>query len=75
MMDDTLVGFVNWAYIHDLTEKRFKKNGKIKATEWKSGNNLWLVEIVSIKNTFNMMRTIYNYFKERLHRSDNLLTG
>ena len=64
---DTLVGFVNWAYIHDLTEKTFKKNGKIKATEWKSGNNLWLVEIVSIKNTFAMMRTIYNYFKQRLN--------
>ena len=64
---DTLVGFVNWAYIHDLTEKRFKKNGKIKSTEWKSGNNLWLVEIVSIKNTFAMMRSIYNYFKQRLN--------
>ena len=64
---DKLVGFVNWAYIHDLTEKRFKKMGKIKASEWKSGNNLWLVEIVSIKNTFSMMRFVYKYFKERMN--------
>lgn len=64
---EQLVGFVNWAYIHNLTEQRFKKTGKIMATEWKSGNNLWLIEIVSIKNTFKMMRTIYNYFKQVLH--------
>lgn len=62
-----LVGFVNWAYIHNLTEQRFKKTGKIKSNEWKSGNNIWLIEIVSIKNTFNMMRDIYNYFKQVLH--------
>ena len=64
---DKLVGFVNWAYIHNLTEQRFKKTGKIKSNEWKSGNNIWLIEIVSIKNTFNMMRDIYNYFKQVLH--------
>ena len=64
---EQLVGFVNWAYIHNLTEQRFKKTGKLKSNEWKSGNNLWLIEIVSIKNTFNMMRDIYNYFKQVLH--------
>ena len=61
-----LVGFVNWAYIHDLVEKRFKQTGKIKSNEWNSGNNLWLIEIVSIKNTFKMMRWVYNYFRKQL---------
>lgn len=64
--EDELVGFVNWAYLHDLVQKRYKETGKIKQTEWKSGNNLWLIEIVSIRNTFNMMRWVYNYFKEKL---------
>ncbi len=50
--NNELVGFVNWAYIHDLVEKRFKQTGKIKSNEWKSGNNLWLIEIVSVKSTF-----------------------
>jgi len=57
--NNELVGFVNWAYIHDLVEKRFKQTGKIKPNEWNSGNNLWLIEIVSIKNTFKMMRWVY----------------
>jgi len=64
--NNELVGFVNWAYIHDLVEKRFKQTGKIKSSEWNSGNNLWLIEIVSIKNTFKMMRWVYNYFRKQL---------
>ena len=64
--NNELVGFVNWAYIHDIVEKRFKQTGKIKSNEWNSGNNLWLIEIVSIKNTFKMMRWVYNYFKKQL---------
>ena len=64
--NNELVGFVNWAYIHDIVEKRFKQTGKIKSNEWNSGNNLWLIEIVSIKNTFKMMRWVYHYFKKQL---------
>jgi hemolysin-activating ACP:hemolysin acyltransferase len=64
--NNQLVGFVNWAYIHDLVQKRFKQTGNIKPNEWNSGNNLWLIEIVSIKNTFKMMRWVYNYFRKEL---------
>jgi len=64
--NNQLVGFVNWAYIHDLVENRFKQTGKIKSNEWNSGNNLWLIEIVSIKNTFKMMRWVYHYFRKQL---------
>lgn len=64
--NNELVGFVNWAYIHDLVEKRFKQTGKIKSSEWNSGSNLWLIEIVSVKNTFKMMRWVYNYFRKQL---------
>lgn len=64
--NNELIGFVNWAYIHDLVEKRFKQTGKIKSNEWNSGNNLWLIEIVSVKNTFKMMRWVYHYFRKQL---------
>jgi len=64
--NNELVGFVNCAYIHDIVQKRFKQTGNIKPNEWNSGNNLWLIEIVSIKNTFKMMRWVYNYFRKEL---------
>ena len=63
--NEQLVGFANWAYLHDLVEKRFKKTGKIKNTEWKSGRHAWLVEVVSIKKTRELTKKLYNYFKER----------
>ena len=58
--------FTNWAFLNDDVEKRFKQTGKIKSSEWNSGNNLWLIEIVSIKNTFKMMRWVYHYFRKQL---------
>jgi len=61
-----LVGFANWAYLHDLVEKRFKETGKIKQTEWKSGRNAWVIEVVSIRNTKALTQKLYNYFKERI---------
>ena len=62
---DELVGFANWAYLHDLVEKRFKETGKIKQTEWKSGRNAWLIEVVSIRKTRELTKKLYNYFKQR----------
>ncbi len=63
--NDEVVGFANWAYLHDLVEKRFKETGKIKQTEWKSGKNAWLIEVVSIRKTRELTKKLYNYFKER----------
>ena len=62
---DELVGFANWAYLHDLVEKRFRETGKIKQTEWKSGRNAWLIEVVSIRKTRELTKKLYNYFKQR----------
>ena len=62
---EELTGFANWAYLHDLVEKRFRESGKIKQTEWKSGRNAWLIEVVSIRNTRELTKKLYNYFKDR----------
>src|SRR5210317_1657733 len=64
--NNKLICFVNLSYLHYLVEKRFKQTGKIKSNEWNSGSNLWLIEIVSIKNTFKMMRWVYHYFRKQL---------
>lgn len=63
--NNELVGFANWAYLHSLVEKRFQETGKIKQTEWKSGINPWIIEVVSIKNTKELTKKLYNYFKKR----------
>lgn len=67
---DELVGFANWAYLHDLVEKRYKETGKIKKIEWKSGKNAWLIEVVSIRKTRELTKKLYNYFKDRTKVED-----
>jgi hemolysin-activating ACP:hemolysin acyltransferase len=63
---EELVAFANWAYLHHLVEQRFKNTGKIKPSEWKSGNNLWIIEIVSIGKTKELMKQLINKFKQQL---------
>jgi len=64
--NNKIVGFVLWAYLHDLVQKRFKKSGKIKANEWNSGKNVWIVDILCLENTKQIMSWVINYFKEIL---------
>lgn len=68
--NDEVVGFANWAYLHDLVEKRYKETGKIKQKEWKSGRNAWLIEVVSSRNTRELTTKLYNYFKEKTRVGD-----
>lgn len=70
--EKSIIGFVNWAYLHNLVQERFKLTGKIKQNEWNSGNNLWLIDILSIDNTFAMMRWVYNYFKKELKLNNSI---
>ena len=61
-----IYGFINWAYLDKATESNYKKNGKIYKNEWKSGNKLWLHDIVITRNSSKVMSWVYNYFKKLL---------
>ena len=68
---DELIGFVNWAYIHDITEKRFKASGKIKPMmRWVYNN---FKDILHVGESINWLRTnsdIYRVgkkFKREFH--------
>ena len=47
------LGFALWAYLSEDVEKKFKeqvesgKGARLRPDEWKSGDRLWLVELVS----------------------------
>ena len=67
-----IYGFVNWAYLDEATEYNYKKNGKIYKNEWKSGDNLWLHDIVITKNANKVMSWVYNYFKKLLNTNESI---
>ena len=65
--DKGLYGFVNWAFLSEAIESEYKKNGLIYKTEWKSGNQLWLQDILILRNPKTVMSWVYNYFKKFLN--------
>ena len=60
------VGFTNWAFLSDEVEKRFTITGKLKANEWKSGNNIWHIETVAKSHLREIMNWTKEYFRKLL---------
>jgi cytolysin-activating lysine-acyltransferase len=61
-----VVGFTNWAFLSDEVEKRFMTTGKLKANEWKSGNNIWHIETVAKSHLREIMNWTKEYFRNLL---------
>lgn len=61
-----VVGFTNWAFLSDEVEKRFMTTGKLKANEWKSGNNIWHIETVAKSHLREIMKWTKEYFRNLL---------
>ena len=58
--------FYNWAYLNDKAEKEYIQTGNIQPFNWRSGNNLWLYDIVILKDAKKVMRELIEKFKQEL---------
>ena len=67
-----IYGFVNWAYLSKEIENDYIRTGKIYENEWKSGNFLWLYDIIIIRNSKKVMSWVYNYFKKLLKINESI---
>ena len=67
-----IYGVVNWAYLSKEVEKSYIKTSKIYKNEWKSGDYLWLYDIVIIRKSKKVMSWVYNYFKELLKTNESI---
>ena len=50
-----IYGFVNWAYLSKDVENDYIRTSKIYNDEWKSGNLLWLYDIIIIRKSKEVM--------------------
>ncbi len=50
-----LCGFATFALLNENSEKNLKTIG-IQPSDWRSGNNFWVVDFVAIKNGYQQMR-------------------
>ena len=63
---DNKTFFYNWAYLSDKAQKEYIETGNIQPFNWRSGNNLWLYDIVILKDTHKVMRELIEKFKQEL---------
>ncbi len=47
---NNLIGFTNWALLSDKAENKILSFQPFNYEDWNSGNNLWHIETVSLKN-------------------------
>ena len=64
---DELIGFTNWAYLSDKVQNDYLKTGIIEPliSTWNSGNNLWHIDTVCVKNINKIMNWTKKYFTEK----------
>ena len=67
-----IFGFVNWAYLSKEIEKSYIQTSTIYKNEWKSGDYLWLYDIVIIRKSKEVMSWVYNYFKKLLKTNESI---
>ena len=54
------ISFISWAFLDEAAEKRlFANGGKLRPEDWKSGDRLWLMDVVApFGGVENMLRDI-----------------
>ena len=62
--NNNVVAFTNWAYFDTLAEKHYKKTGEVEDHFWKSGNVVWVIDVVSKINGAKVIHWLRNKFKK-----------
>ena len=63
---DEVIAFTNWAYLSDDAQKSFISTAKIKSEDWRSGTNVWLIDVVCVKDIKKVMSWTKEHFKKIL---------
>ena len=61
---------IEWKEI--LNSNIIESSSKIYKNEWKSGDYLWLYDIVIIRKSKEVMSWVYNYFKKLLKTNESI---
>ena len=61
-----MIAFTNWAFLSDNAQNRFISTGKLITKDWNSGNNVWHVDTICVKNIRKVMSWTRSYFTNLL---------
>ena len=61
-----MIGFTNWAFLNKDVEKKFINTGDLQDQDWNSGNQLWHIDTICVKNLNKIMSWTKQYFTKKL---------
>ena len=67
-----MIAFTNWAFLNKDAENRFISTGILEYEDWKSGNNVWHIDTICVKNIRKVMDWTKKYFKNILKVGQSL---
>ena len=62
--NNKVVAFANWAYLDNNSEKEYIKTKDFSNESWKSGDNPWVIDVVSKINGAKMANWLRHFFKK-----------
>ena len=63
---DEVIAFTNWAFLNNDAQNRFISTGKIASKDWNSGDNVWHVDTICVKNIRKVMSWTRKHFTNLL---------
>ena len=61
-----MIAFTNWAFLSDDVQNRFISTGKLNTKDWNSGNNVWHIDTICVKNIRKVMSWTKEHFRKIL---------
>lgn len=69
--NNEVIAFANWAFLNKKAEDELIKTKTFSESDWNSGDNVWVIDVLSIKNGEKIGRWLKNKFKKfKWMRSD-----
>jgi len=63
---DEVIAFTNWAFLNNDAQNRFISTGKIASKDWNSGDNVWHIDTICVKNIRKVMSWTKEHFRKIL---------
>jgi hemolysin-activating ACP:hemolysin acyltransferase len=69
---EEVIAFTNWAFLSDEAQNRFISTSKLEPNDWKSGNNVWHIDTICVKDLRKVMSWTKEHFKKILKVDQSL---
>ena len=63
---DEVIAFTNWAFLNNDAQNRFISTTFLKPNDWKSGDNVWHIDTICVKNIRKVMSWTKEHFRKIL---------